>query len=198
MKKKSWYNLILIIIILACIILLVLQNFSSITGHATSGTADSNVTISKFLSIELSTNLSSGIPFGSVSTLPATNINSTHNFDGNESETETSMFINVSTDSNTNVDFCIKANASLTSPDLDVIGLDNETYANSTNTNISFPAVGSEVSLTTDYVKAGGSIEEGYAAFYRFWLDIPAAQPSGDYVNKIYFKGVETGQVCGT
>lgn len=166
----------------------------TLTGYATEGTTVSNVTISKFLAIEFSPGLNEGIQFGSVNTLPATDINASHNYDGPSSGT--GYYINVSTDGNTNIDFCIKANTGLTSAGLDVIGLGNETYSNSTSTNATIPLLASQTPLTTSYVKSGANVAVGTANYWRFWLDIPAAQPSGDYNNTVSFKGVSTGLSC--
>ncbi|MCA9487826.1 MAG: hypothetical protein KC516_02585 [Nanoarchaeota archaeon] len=203
-KRVSWFNIVLIIVIVACLILLVIQNTDaktgksilSFTGHATESSTVSNVTIQKYLSVALCDNLSEGIYFGNVTTLPVTDQNGTHNYDGAASAS--TYCVNVSTDSNTPVDFCIGANDDLTNAALDTIGLDNETYYNSTSTDLNNPSSGSQVSLTTSYAKSGENIAAGSVNWYRFWLDIPAAQASGDYNNSIYFKGVQTTLNCGT
>ena len=210
-KKSNWFSVLLILVILIALIMLILQNtlFKSslsiievpasgfgITGHATSASTISNVTIEKYLSLALCTNLSAGIIFGNVSALPATNINASHNYDGTSSGS--TMCVNISDDGNTNVDLCTKANAALASLALDVIALGNETYSNSTVTNSTHPILGDDVALTTSYVKSGNAISVGNVNYYRFWLDIPVAQPSGDYNNTVYFKGVTTTLVCGS
>lgn len=172
------------------------------TGYATETSTTSNVTIQKYFSIDMSANLSEGIQFGSVSTLPATNINATHNYDGvnttvdaNGANQGTSMWLNVSDDSNTNVDFCIKGDALNTSTG-DEIGLGNETYANHTNTNSTLPVLADDVSLTTSYVGSGYNITIGGDNYMRFWLDVPAGTASGTYNNTVYFKGVQTEGGC--
>lgn len=169
-----------------------------ITGYATTGTTISNVSISKFLSITLSTNLSDGILFGTVTALPATNVNASHNYDAGTGVNGSTMFVNVSTDSNTNVDFCVRGDANLYDSSGDnTLGLGNESYANSTiSTNITYPALGQEVSSTLSYVKAGENTAPGNVTYYRFWLDVPAATPSGTYNNTVTFKGVETTISC--
>lgn len=93
------------------------------TGYATTSTTTSNVTISTFFAIDMSTNLSDGIRFGNITALPATNQNASHNYDGvnttisnttgNNVLPGTSMWMNVSTDSNVRVDFCIQATDNL-------------------------------------------------------------------------------------
>lgn len=186
----------MIILIVASLILVVAENYKSFTGFATEGTTTSNVTISKALSIAFSANLSEGIYFGNVTTLPATDINATHNYDGNPGGVGTSYYIAVSNDSNTNVDFCVRANTGLTSATADVIGLANETYSNSTSTTVSIPTLASQVPMTTSYVKAGSNIVVGSNNYYRFFLDVPGAQPTGDYNNSVSFKGVVTALSC--
>jgi len=167
---------------------------SQLTGHATSGSTVSNVTIVSYLSISMSQNLSSGILFGSVDTLPATDINATHNYDGPTSGT--SMNITVSTDSNVNVDFCTKANAGMQTSGSDIIGIGNETYSNATTVSSTVPALGSQVPLTASYVKSGFNVTRGGNNYYRFWLDIPAAQAPGTYNNTVSFEGLTTGGAC--
>ena len=63
-------------------------------------------------------------------------------------------------------------------------------------TNISNPDSSDETSLTTSYEKAGSSISIGSINYYRFWLDVPGAQASGDYNNTVYFKGTQAGSSC--
>ena len=165
-----------------------------VTGFATTGSTVSNVTISSYLSISMSGNLSQGVLFGTISTLPATNQNSTNN---NNSAGSTSMFINVSSDSNTAVDVCIKSNAHLTdSTNMNTLGIGNESYANSTTLSATVPEIAREISLTTAYVKAGTSVAAGGADYYRFYLDVPVAQATGTYNNTINFEGVAAGQSC--
>ncbi len=177
-------------IFLFSIIMLLTQQIT-ITGKATTQSTISNVTIEKYLAIDFSTNLSSGIVFGNISTLPAADINASHNYDAGPGVNGTTMFVNISDDSNVAVDICISANTDLTDSNSgDVIGLGNESYSNSTSTNATFPPLAGQTSLTTSYVWAGNE-SQGNKIYYRFWLDIPAAITSGDYNNTISFKGVE-------
>ncbi|MFA5953203.1 MAG: hypothetical protein WC812_01290 [Candidatus Pacearchaeota archaeon] len=204
MKKKGviFYRLILILILLAVIVLLIVQNLpkvtgNSITGFATSGNTTSNVTITSYLSIAFCDNLSTGIWFGEVASLPVTNQNGTHNADGASSGS--TYCLNVSADSNTNVDFCTKASGNLTTTGADVIVLANETWNNATTTDATTPSYATENILTTDYVKSGGNVaSDGTGVnYYRFWLDIPGGQAAGTYNNTVFFKGVNTGNPCG-
>jgi|GEM_PF-4727300 len=192
-KKIDWLEIFLLIIVLLCIFLIIFQNFV-ITGKVAEYSTPSNVSINKYLSISFSSNLSEGIIFGDIYSLPAINQNASHNYDG--AFNVSSMYINVSSDGNTNVDFCILANAALTNPALDTIGLGNETYANSSFSSSSAPSLLNEIPLTLSYVKSGHNISGGGSNNYRFWLDVPIAQPSGDYNNTISFKGIQTGAVC--
>lgn len=167
---------------------------AELTGYATSATTTSNVTISSYFAIAMSANLSDGIQFGNISTLPAINANASHNYDG-DAGLNTSMWMNVSIDSNVNVDFCVMADALNTSSG-DYIGLGNESYFNSTINNATHPSSASEVSITTSYVKAGPNILVGNNNYYRFWLDVPIATPAGTYNNTVFFKGVSSGGNC--
>ncbi len=195
MKSKLDIMLVALGIIFLGSALLAISESLSITGFATTGTTISNVSITKYLSITMSTNLSDGILFGTVSALPATNINASHNNDGSSSAS--TMFINVSVDSNTAVNFCVKADANLTdSVGGNTIELGNESYNNATTTSASLPSLASKVSLTSGYVQAGKNVSQGNVTYYRFWLDIPAATPSGNYNNTISFKGVEVTSAC--
>jgi hypothetical protein len=193
-KEKSWFRVVLIAVLVISLVFLFFENATAITGHATTGDTTSNVTIQKYLSITFGANLEEGIYFGSVDTLPADDINASHNYDGASSAT--TYNITVSDDGNTAIDFCLRANAGLTNAAADVIGLANETYSNSSSTNLTLPALANQISMTTSYVKSGDNIAQGESNHYRFWLDIVAAQASGDYNNSVSFKGVQTGSSC--
>jgi hypothetical protein len=188
-------NTFLMFVVAASFFLFFFSN-PSLTGYATSGSTTSNVSIAKYLSIAFGANLSQGIYFGTVNTLPATNINATHNNDSAAYAGGTTYTIDVSTDSNAPVDFCIKANTGLTDPSLDVIGLANETFAAYNLTSASLPPLSNETSMTTTYQKSVGNIAIGNSSYWRFWLDIPSAQPSGDYNNSVSFEGVVNGLAC--
>jgi len=165
-----------------------------ITGFAASGSAVSNVTVSKSFSISLSSNLSAGINFGDVSTTD--NINATDNYFSSLSNF-TMHVINVSTNSTVNVDFCLSANADLTDPSSgDKIVLANETYANATTTSSTVPDIARETTFTTSGIKAGQGITGGNGVYYRFWLDVTSTVPSGTYNNTVTFTGKEEGDSC--
>ncbi len=193
LTKKLVYRSSLFILIFLTLILLFVQNSKLITGYS-SYNLTSNVTLNKFLSVDFSEDLTNGIYFGSIDILPSTNTNASHDYD--KLNNGTGYYINVSTDSNTNVDFCIKGGGNMISPANDVILLANESYSNSTLTNSSIPSLNQKISLTTSYIKSGDNVLIGSSNYYRFWLDIPTAQPSGDYNNTIYFKAIQNGISC--
>jgi hypothetical protein len=196
LKKESVILAAFSAIFLLSIIMLLSQQIT-ITGKATTQSTISNVTISKYLAIDLSTNLSAGITFGNVTSLPATDINASHNYDAGAGVNGTTMFVNISDDSNVAVDICINANTDLTdSVSGEIIAIGNESYSNSTSTNATLPPTGGETSLTTSYVWAGNE-SQGNQVYFRFWLDIPAGATSGDYNNTIGFKGVEQNSGAG-
>ena len=189
--KKSF---IFVLVLLTGIVVLSLLA-GRLTSFASQGSTLSNVSVDvKFISISFSEKLSGGISFEEVSSLPATNVNATNNYNG--AEGASMMFISVSEDSSTDVDLCIKADAGLTDAGGDVIGLGNETYGNSSSTDINNPALSGETSLTTGYVKSSGVVAPGGDNYYRFWLDVPSGTEAGTYNNTISFKGVETTASC--
>jgi len=167
----------------------------TLTSFAVSGSFDSNVTVENFFAIQLSANLSNGINFEEITVLPATNVNSTNNYDGVSSES--TMYAEVSSDSDSSVDFCIKANTGLTDSSSGAfIGLGNETYSNSSTSDLTNPSIDYEESFTTDYVKSSAPVAPGASTYYRFWLDAPSGTSSGSYNNTISFKGVSTLTSC--
>jgi len=155
-------------------------------------TTISNVTVNKYVAIGLSTNLTEGILFGTLD--PGTNDNNaTHNYDG--SGGGTTYWVTISSDSNVNVDVCIKDNAPLTK----LGGTDtipNSGYTWNCSTSATEPALPG-TAISTTYTKTDcTNVAPGNNVYFRFWLDIPTAQAPGDYNNTVYFKGVEAGQSC--
>ena len=173
--------------------LILLENGVVIQGYAVEESVYSNVTISKAVSIEFSSGLAQGIVFGSVNVLPSINLNGSENYNG--SYNSTNYYIQVSGDGNVPVDFCINADSPL-SNGVDEIGVENESYSCSNVSNIGLPSLDNETSLTLAPSKCGEVISPGENNYYRFWLDIPAAQPSGNYNNTISFRGILSGEVC--
>jgi hypothetical protein len=154
------------------------------------------VTVNEYVAVGLSNNLSSGIDFGSLD--PDTlNNNATNNFDG--AGLNTSFWVNISTDSNVNVDICIGDNESLEFG-ANVIENGNYTWVNTTTggPGDAWLIVGNSVVMTTTaaFTNAGNNIAPGSYNWYRFWLDIPGGQAAGAYVNSVSFKGIKTGNSC--
>ncbi len=173
--------------------MIAVENFVSLHAKVTSTDVSSNVSIAKSLAIKFSTGLSEGIIFGDVNILPAIDVNASHNYDGFGNAS--TFYINVSEDGNIPVDFCIRADYGLSTVGGDVIGLGNETYSHYNLSNITHPTT-NDVSLSQVYAKSGLNIPLGGTNYWRFWLDIPAGQASGDYNNTVYFKAIETGEDC--
>lgn len=194
MRIENKREMIIILVLIVSLGFLFFESYDFITGKVTEGTVLSNVTVYNALAISFSTNLSDGILFGTVAFLPVTDINGSHNYDGTNNST--SYYISVSSDSNSDVDFCIKANADLTSAGTDVIGLANETYSNSTSTNLTLPSVAEQIPLTTSYIKSGENILIGSNIYWRFFLDVGGGQATGNYNNSVSFKGIVTGNSC--
>jgi hypothetical protein len=120
-----------------------------------------------------------------------TNDNATHNYDG--PSTSTLYYINISTDSNTNVSFCLRANANLTDISSgEEIPLPGETYStNVTTSDINTPDLANEVNMTTTYIEAATNVGIGEISYWRFWLDIPAGQAAGNYNNTVSFAAID-------
>jgi hypothetical protein len=189
--KSSFYNIFLISLIFICLILIIFQNSFLYTGNVTQDSAVANVSINKYLSISFSSNLSEGIYFGTIYSLPSIDTNASRNYV--EPTNITHYYINVSNDSNTLVDFCIKASGDMLNSASDAIGLANETYSNSISTNSSVPLQSSKVSLSTNYVLIASDLGDQSTVYLKFYLDAPASQPAGIYTNNLEFKAVTHG-----
>lgn len=194
MKGRGKINTVLAIVLVASLALLFFENISAITGHATDAQTTSNVTIMKYLSIQMSPELQSGIKFEDIITLPTVDDNATENYAG--AGNSSLYYIQVSNDSNTAVDFCLMANSGMINEGGAVIGLDNETYSaiNTTSDAIN-PDIALQTPMTTSYVRAVNDTSIGGEAYFRFWLDVPAGQETGQYNNSVSFRGINRGQV---
>ena len=203
-QKKSVYTIVLTIILVAALAMLFFENVNAITGHVTSITGHasqassiSNVTIQAYFSVQWSNELDTAIVFEDVLTLPVTDQNARENYGG--AANETLYWARVHEDSNRKVDFCLKASGDLNNTADDRIGLGNETYAtNVTSTDLNNPNVTLQIPMTTVYNKSATNIDAGETNYYRFWLDIPAAQPPGVYTNDVDFRGVAAGTTNAT
>lgn len=186
-----------VLAILAVGLLAISNTVQSPTGAATTQTTTSRVAISYYFAISLSTNLSTGIDFGNITTLPATNLNASHNYDGNGNST-TSFWVLESNDSNVNIDLCHRAQGPLTTAGNDTIGLGNYTWSDSlTNTNSSPSGPPGTNTFTTSFAKANNvNIAPNGKGYYRYWLNIPVGQPAGTYNNTVEYKAVYTGASC--
>ena len=138
----------------------------------------------------MSNNLSSGINFGTINSLPAIQLNATDNYIGNI----TGYSIDVSNDSNVNADFCIKADNLNTSAG-DEIGLGNYTWEDDTVNNLTQPATFG-TSFTQSYVVGTTNVAPAASNYYRLWLNISASQAPGTYNNTVSFQGVPNGDPC--
>ena len=194
--KSTKFFLSFFVLVFVLSLLLIISSYSdSITGHALSF-ASSNVTITSYFAFTLSNNLTNGIGFGSVSVLPFKDLNATSNNDTAFPENGTTYFANVSTDSNTAVDFCLNGTDFLSGAD--VLGVNNFSYNNASFTNRTFhPNVSiGGYNLTYTLTKASLATFKGNSTFWRFWLDLPAAQPAGTYTNNVTVEGVATAGAC--
>jgi len=168
---------------------------TSDTGADIQSTA-SNATISEYVAIGLSGNLSlSGIAFGSVN--PNTNNNNAsgnNNSDGQNS----SYNVNVSTDSNVAVDFCIRDNYALNNSGNTPIANSNYHWADVNNSlaNSSDPRMPGTDMLTTYQKTNNTDVQPGGLGYFRFWLNVPTAQAAAVYSNTVFFEGVKTGNAC--
>jgi hypothetical protein len=193
-RKFNLFNLLMIFIFIFAISFIFLENSFFIHGYITEGSTLSNITISKAISIDFSSKLSTGILFGNINFLPAENVNASENY--NATDNATDYYIQVSSDGNTPVDFCINANDNLTTQYEDILGLGNETYSCLNESNSTLPSLVGETALTLNSIKCGENIIPGNNNYYRFWLDVPAAQPSGNYNNSLLFRAISTGENC--
>jgi len=165
----------------------------SITGAAVESTT-SQVVISSYVALSKSTNLTGGIDFGTISTLPVRGVNATGNY--NFSNNKTVYYVSISPDSNSAVDFCIKADAFNTSGGAE-IGLGNYTWSDFAANNITHPEPYPTITgMSTNYITGSLAVAVGSDNAYRFFLNVTAAQPPGTYNNTVNIQGVPTGDSC--
>jgi hypothetical protein len=193
---KRIYNGILIGILVISLALLFFSNVNAITGRATEGSTYSNVTIERFLAIEMSPELDfDGIDFGNIEDLGVDNYNATENYNG--ASNSTLYWIRVSNNSNTAVDLCTRANAPMTNAGGAEIPLVNQSYAsNVTVSDLNNPSLSNAIGYTTTYQEGHFDVPVGNTSYWRFWLDAPYGQETGDYNNTVYFQGKNTGSGC--
>ena len=174
--------------------LLIVVGMQGYAATSDEHTTSSNVTISNYVAVGLSTNLSTGILFGEID--PNTlNNNATHNYDG--VATATTYYVDVSSDSNINIDMCIKDNTHLTRTAGGVIANGNYTWAdNATANSVAMSPANSYVMPTAYHRTNVTDIAPGSNDYFRFWLDVPGGQTPGSYNNTVYFKGIVTAGSC--
>ncbi len=174
---------------------------TSIIGLATEQSTVSEAVIAKYLAISKSGNLSDGIDFGNITSLPATDTNATMDYNSTEQPmnwaNETLYWIELDYDSNTNVDFCVRSTTFNTSGG-DEIGLGNYTWNDSLSNNFTEPSLTYSGPMYTNqsYKKGLANLVPGNNATYRFWLDVPAYVNPGTYNSTVWFRGVPTGDSC--
>jgi hypothetical protein len=179
-KKRVTLNILSAILVLSLGMILI-QNIESVNADEVVNTT-SKAQINTYFAITMSTELESEIDFGTIDTIPASDVNATKNYNASDM---TEYYIEVSDDSNTNVSFEI--NASDFSSGTNTLGVGNESFAyNITNNNADEPSF-DDVSLTEVLQTAGSSVDIGEKVYYRFWLDVPGNQPTGSYTNEVWF-----------
>lgn len=167
-----------------------------ITGFATSQSTATTATaeIVYYYALAESADFSGGIDFSSLAHNTQNN-----NASSNYENSGTGYALNLSTDSNTDVSICVKANTDLkihTSPST-LIGIGNMTFNASTTNSTSVPAFGNrtEMNITT-FRNATHNLGAGNATFFRFWLTVPEDTPSATYNNSATFKAIRAGDAC--
>lgn len=189
-KKGDKLLVFLVIVLMIAVLGLFFSLRLSTVGKAIE-TTTSQVVITAYLSIAMSNDLSAGIDFGTIGSLPAFQ-NATANYN---STGETQYSIDVSSDSNTPADFCIRATALNTTVG-DEIPLANYLWSNSTINDNDNPSQALSRSMQETYVYASGGVVPGDSDYYRAWLGIDAGQPPGTYDNIVFFQGVPIGDPC--
>ena len=167
-----------------------------ITGFAASQSVGTTATanIVYYYALGESSDFSGGINFGSLSHNTQNN-----NASSNYENSGTGYALNLSTDSNTDVSVCVKANTDLkihTSPNT-LIGIGNMTFNASTTNTSSAPSFVARTEMNKSIFRnATHNLGAGNATFFRFWLTVPDGTPPGDYNNSATFKAIRAGDAC--
>jgi hypothetical protein len=154
-------------------------------------TSPSKVKIKGYVAIARSDNLTDGIDFGEVESLPAF-LNGTANYNGSD---QTEYYISVAQQSNKAADFCLNATP-LDTDAGDYIGLGNYTLANSSSNDANNPSLNIRIPMPSTPTKVSYNIGKGDDSYYRFWLNISDQQAPGLYNNSVSFIAVPTGDSC--
>ncbi len=167
-----------------------------VTGFATSQSTTTTATaeIVYYYALAESADFSAGIDFSSLAHNTQNN-----NASSNYENSGTGYALNLSTDSNTDVSICVKANTDLkihTSPS-NLIGIGNMTFNASITNSTSLPAFGNRTEMNSSIFRnATHNLGAGNATFFRFWLTVPDGTVSGTYNNSATFKAIRTGDAC--
>ena len=167
-----------------------------ITGFATSQSTTTTATaeIVYYYALAESTDFSGGINFGTL-----THNTQNNNASSNYENSGTGYALNLSTDSNTEISVCVKANTDLkihTTPST-LIGIGNMTFNASTTNSTTLPGFSTRTEMNSSVFRnATHNLEAGNATFFRFWLTVPDSTPPGDYNNSATFKAVRAGDAC--
>lgn len=151
------------------------------------GTNFTNFTIldEAAIAIQLSPALSWNVNW-SLNYLPAEDLHA----EGNNEENETDYWVNISATS-VSVDLYVRADGDLLNDALDAIGLGNETFCVNL-TNSSVPDL-DRITMNTTYILIGEALSDQSLVYLKFYLDAPASQPAGTYLNNLEFKAVMHG-----
>jgi hypothetical protein len=157
----------------------------------TSGNWGYNVTDFEILNeaaiaIDLSNTLENYVKWN-VIFMPADNLDA----EGNNGTGLTEYWVNVSA-TNTLVDLYVRADGDLFNDALDVLDLGNETFTFTKNeatvNNVT------NTTMSTSYILIGDALDNFDSIYLKFFLDVPAIQPAGTYLNNLEFKAVREGQ----
>ena len=167
-----------------------------ITGFATSQSTTTTATaeIVYYYALAESADFSGGIDFSSLAHNTENN-----NASSNYENSGTGYALNLSTDSNTDVSICVKANTDLKNHtnSSNLIGIGNMTFNASITNSTGLPAFGNRTEMNSSIFRnATHNLGAGNATFFRFWLTAPDAAVPGDYNNTATFKAVRTGNDC--
>ncbi|MCA9487827.1 MAG: LamG domain-containing protein [Nanoarchaeota archaeon] len=145
----------------------------------------SNFTIndSAAIAIDLSPSLLWNVNWSLIS-LPADDLDAEGN---NGTGNVTEYWINISAE-NVYVDLYVRADGNLLTASLDEIGLGNETFCVNT-TNNTVPDL-DRLTMSTNYTLIASDLSNGTTVYLKFYLDAPAAQAAGTYLNNLDFKAI--------
>ena len=169
---------------------------SGITGFATSQSTTTTATaeIVYYYALAESSDFSGGISFSNLAHNTQNN-----NASSNYENSGTGYALNLSTDSNTDVSICVKANTDLknkTAPS-NLIGIGNMTFnASITNTSL-LPNFTTRTEMNKSIFRnATHNLGAGNATFFRFWLTVPQDTLPATYNNTATFKAIRSGDAC--